>query len=136
VPVGKVNERAVMSAVDLFPTICAITGAKVPSGAKLDGIDVAPVWLGNDTVQRGPLYWEYGRNDKPVFKYGEDRSPSLAVRKDNWKLLMNPDRSKVELYDLSTDKKEAHNLAAEKPEIAKELARLVMDWRGTWPKRK
>ena len=135
VPAGKVNERAVLSAVDLFPTICAMSGATVPSGSKLDGIDVSTVLLGKDTVARGPLYWEYGRNDE-FFKYPEDRSPSLAVRKDNWKLLMTPDRSKVELYDLSKDTKEAHNLAAEKPEMVRELEKLVMDWRGTWPKRK
>jgi arylsulfatase A-like enzyme len=135
VPAGKVNDRAILSAVDLLPTICALTGAAVPRTHPLDGIDVAPVLLGRDAMPRAPLFFEYGRNDE-FFKFGPDRSPSLAVRRDQWKLLLNPDRSKIELYDLSKDAKEAHNLAAEKSELANELAKLALDWRQTWPKAK
>jgi hypothetical protein len=38
--------------------------------------------------------------------------------------------------DLATDVHEVKNLAAEKPDLAKELTQLVMGWRETWPKRK
>ena len=58
------------------------------------------------------------------------------MRRDNWKLLMNADGSRAELYDLAADMKEANNLAAAQPEIARELTQLAMNWRATWPKRK
>lgn len=135
VPAGKVDDRSVLMAEDVFPTLCAIAGATVPREHKLDGIDVSGVWRGKPLAKRGPVFWEYGRNDQ-FFKFGPDKSPNLAVRRDNWKLLVNADGSRTELYDLSTDVKEAKNLASEKPEIARELTKLVMDWRATWPKRK
>jgi arylsulfatase A-like enzyme len=135
VPAGRVNDRAVICAVDLFPTICALTGAKVPSAAKLDGVDVSAIWRGGAAPQRGPLFWEYGRNDE-WFKFGPDRSPNVALRRDNWKLLVNADGSNAQLYDLATDPKEAHNLAATKPEVARDLTKLALEWRSSLPKRK
>lgn len=132
VPAGRVDERSLLSAVDLFPTLCAFAGAAVPQGAKLDGLDVSGAWLGTPVEKRGPLFWEYGRNDK-FFHFGPDRSPSLAVRRDNWKLLVNPDGSKPELYDLATDPAETRNLASANPALTKELVGLVEDWRASWP---
>src|SRR5262249_44337820 len=118
-----------------LPTLCAIGGAQLPRDAKLDGVDISGVLRGESAVKRGPLFWEYGRNDE-FFKFGPDRSPSLAVRRNNWKLMVNPDGSRLELYDLATDMKETRNLATAKPELARELQRLVLDWRATWPERK
>jgi arylsulfatase A-like enzyme len=134
VPAGHVDERSVLIAQDLFPTLCAIAGAPLLREHALDGIDVSQAWRGRRLAGRGPVFWEYGRNDE-FFRFGPDTSPSLAVRRDNWKLLVNADGSRTELYDLATDVKEATNLAAAKPDVAKELTTLVMDWRATWPKR-
>ncbi len=134
VPAGRVDERSITSAVDMFPTFCAIAGAALPRGQALDGIDISAVWRGAVLPQRAPMFWEYGRNDQ-FFKFGPDKSPNLAVRRDSWKLLVNADGSRTELYNLATDAQEAKNLASEKPEIARELTKLVMDWRATWPKR-
>jgi arylsulfatase A-like enzyme len=135
VPAGNVDERSVLMAQDVFPTLCAIGGAALPREPGLDGIDVSQAWRGRPQARRGPVFWEYGRNDE-FFRFGPDRSPNLAVRRDNWKLLVNADGSRTELYDLATDVNEAKNLAAEKPDLAKELTKLVTDWRATWPKRK
>jgi arylsulfatase A-like enzyme len=123
-----------MSAIDLFPTICALTGAKVPSDAHLDGADDSAIWLGKPSTKRAPLFWEYGRNDQ-WFKFGPDRSPNVAVRRDNWKLLVNANGSDAQLYDLTDDMKEAKNLAAEKPAVAAELKKLALEWRASLPKK-
>jgi len=135
VPAGRVDDRSILSAVDLFPTICALAGATVPSDARLDGIDVSAVWRGTPATKRGPMFWEYGRNDE-WFKFGPDRSPNVAVRRDQWKLLVNADGSNAQLYDLAADLKEAKNLAGAQPEIARELTQLALDWRASLPKRK
>lgn len=135
VPAGRVEDRAISIAVDLFPTIAAIAGATLPREHRLDGMDVSAVWKGGAAPKRGPLFWEYGRNGES-FKFGNDRSPNVAVRRDNWKLLINADGSDAQLYDLATDVKEAHNVAGAKPEVARELTRLALEWRGSLPKAK
>jgi arylsulfatase A-like enzyme len=132
IPAGRVDTRSVLSAQDVFPTLCAIAGAALPQGQRLDGIDVSEAWRGQPLAGRGPLFWEYGRNEE-FFRFGPDRSPALAVRQGNWKLLVNADGSRTELYDLATDVREEKNLAVEKPALAAQLTRLVMDWRATWP---
>ncbi|WP_414660816.1 sulfatase family protein [Horticoccus sp. 23ND18S-11] len=134
VPAGRVDERSVLAAVDMFPTIAAIAGATLPRDAAIEGLDLSAVWRGQPAAARGPLFWEYGRNDE-FFRYlANDRSPNLAVRQAQWKLLVNADGSKPELYDLSLDPKEANNLASAQSARVKELTRLVLDWRATWPK--
>lgn len=135
VAAGKVDDKSILSAVDIYPTLAAIAGAST-KGVPLDGLDVTAVWKGKALAKRAPLFWEYGRNDNGAFKYGPDRSPSLAVRRDDWKLLINADGSRPELYNLAADKAEKKNLATEKPEIVAELKQLAMGWRATWPKKK
>ncbi len=136
VPAGRVDDRSVLVAPDLLPTLSALAGAKLPTAHTLDGSDVSAIWRGGVQAKRGPVYWEYGRNGGDAFKFGPDPSPTLAVRRDHWKLLINPDGSRPELYDLATDAKEANNLAAAQPEIVRDLKQLVMAWRATWPSKK
>jgi arylsulfatase A-like enzyme len=134
VPAGRVDDASPISAVDLLPTLCRIAGAAVPKDHPLDGLDVSDAFRGKAQPKRGPLFWEYGRNDE-FFKFGPDRSPNVAVRRDQWKLLVNADGSRVELYDLAADKKEAINLAEKHPAITRELTQLALDWRRSLPKR-
>jgi arylsulfatase A-like enzyme len=135
VPAGRVDEQSILSAVDFLPTLCNLAGAAAPRGNTLDGIDVSAVWRGETIPKRGPLYWEYGRNDE-FFRFGPERSPNVAVRRENWKLLVNADGSKTELYDLTLDPKEARNLAEAKPDLARELRKLALDWREALPKKR
>lgn len=134
VPAGRVEQNAITSAIDLFPTLCSIAGAKLPAGHTLDGVDVTAIWRGGAAPKRGPLFWEYGRNDES-FRYGPDKSPNVAVRRDDWKLLVNADGTRPELYNLATDAKESRNLITERPDVARELIKLALDWRGALPKR-
>ncbi|HTV02362.1 MAG TPA: hypothetical protein VMF13_17575, partial [Luteitalea sp.] len=133
VPAGKVDGRSILTAQDVFPTLCAIAGATLPGGEPLDGIDVSRAWRGQPITRRAPLLWEYGRNDE-FFQYGPDRSPSLAVRRGDWKLLINPDRTRTELYDIVKDPAEQQNVAGAHPAVVAELTALLFDWRETWPR--
>src|SRR5262249_4376208 len=80
-----------------------------PGGMKPDGEDRSAALLGAPAKGRArPLFWEYGRNEKffayPGAKNGageRDRSPNVAVRDGDWKLLVNADGGAAELYDLS-----------------------------------
>ncbi|MBI4625785.1 MAG: sulfatase-like hydrolase/transferase [Verrucomicrobia bacterium] len=135
IPAGRVEGGTITTAVDLLPTLCALTGARLPAEHRLDGLDLSAVWRGRKVMGRPALFWEYGRNDE-FFRFPADgRSPNLAVRRERWKLLVHADGTRPELYDLAADPAETRNLAAERPEQALELTRLVLDWRATWPKR-
>lgn len=128
---GIYDETSVVGAVDFLPTVCALTGAKLPADAKLDGEDVSDVLLRDQTRPRhGPLFWEWRST---VFGNPDFIPPPIAVRDGGWKLLTNRDRSRVELYDIPSDPAETTNLAAAHPEVVARLARLALDWKATLP---
>ena len=93
------------------------------------------VWRGATASKRGPLFWEYGRNEKS-FSYPpllRDRSPNLAVRDGPWKLLINADGSGAQLFDVVTDRSETNDLAGKQPGRVQRLTKLVLDWRKALP---
>ena len=58
----------------------------------------------------------------------------LSIRDGQWKLLMNPDRSRVELYDIPADPMEINNSAEGHPDVVKRLSKQVLGWQKTLPK--
>ncbi len=134
-PAGKVDQQSVLSANDLFPSLCELAGAKMPKDFAFDGKDESRVLLGKSSKESRTLYWEYGRNNESFgFPKGRDRSPNLAIREGNWKLLMNFDGTGIELYDLENDKNETTNLVSKKPELAEKLKTKLLAWRNSMPK--
>lgn len=136
IPGGKIDETTVFHAVDVLPTFCALAGARQPKDLHADGEDLSPALLGKPRRGRAkPLFFEYGRNEK-FFRYPSspaDRSPNLAIRDGNWKLLVNADGTAAELYDLATDQKETTNLADREPDVTKRLKATAIAWRKSLP---
>jgi uncharacterized sulfatase len=58
----------------------------------------------------------------------KNRLPDLAVRDGQWKLLVHRDGSDVQLFHITDDPTEAHDVAAEHPDIADRLKRQVIEW--------
>ncbi|MEO8498134.1 MAG: sugar-binding domain-containing protein, partial [Planctomycetota bacterium] len=89
---------------------------------------------GKPQVRSKPIEWEYGRDAsylqpaRPL-----DRSPNLAIRDGNWKLLVNDDGSRLELYDFSSSHKEFENVVGEHPDIAEKLSAELLAWRKSLP---
>lgn len=132
---GKTDQQSVISANDLFPTFSKLAGAKMPAGFAFPGKDRSKVFMGKSTDESRTLYWEYGRNNESfAFPKGRDRSPNLAIREGNWKLLMNFDGTSVELYNMETDFLETKNVASEKPELTEKLKTKLLNWRNSMPK--
>jgi arylsulfatase A-like enzyme len=132
---GHVDEKTVMEMVDLFPTFCAIAGAPMPAGFSFDGENMTAAFDNNSTSPDRTIFWEYGRKSKS-FSYPRvayDRSPHLAVRQGEWKLLVNPDGSDVQLYDMAADRNETNNLATVKVELAGRLKAAALAWKGSLP---
>jgi len=135
VPAGRVDDQTVMCGVDFFPMFCQLAGAALPKDEKLDGEDLSGSFFGKAVTRKNPLFWEYGRNE--TFGYPREtpneRSPNVAIRDGKWKLLVNADGSRVELYNLDMDRKETTNVADKNPAIAKRLTEAALQWRRSLP---
>lgn len=128
VPSGRVEKNAVVSGVDFFPTMAKLAGAPAPSG--VDGEEVSDILSGVSRPRKKPLYWEWRFN---VAGYSVNRSPILSARDGDWKLLMNPDRSRVELYKIPEDAMEMNNLAGQQGEIVKRIEKPLLAWHKSLP---
>jgi len=133
-PAGRVDTNAVICSVDFFPMFCKLSDTALPNGA-FDGEDLSANFFGKSVLRGHPLFWEYGRNETFGYprEYPGQRSPNVAVRDHDWKLLINADGSKLELYNLANDELETNNVAASNPEIAKRLSAAALAWRKSLP---
>ena len=107
---------------DLMTTFCDIAGVKnfrkrytnrsLP-GDCFDGLSIAPTLLGDNTKQQRHehLYWEFHETDQ------------IAVRRGDWKLIVV--KGIPRLYNLATDLHEDKDIAAEHPEIVRELFDII-----------
>ena len=59
--------------------------------------------------------------------------PILAIRDGDWKLLMNPDRSRIELYSIPDDPGEMTNLSEKHPDVVKRLSERALAWQKELP---
>ena len=127
---GEVNTTSVLCAVDLYPSLCKIANIRTEKNFKGDGQDYSKVMLGKSfTNRKTDLMWDFGRNDAfnfPANKY--HKSPHLAIRRGNMKLLVNGDGTDALLFDLSTDRLETTNIAMQHPTLVYELSQKVCAW--------
>jgi arylsulfatase A-like enzyme len=114
VPVNATNDMPWYFA-DFFPTAVDLAGAKPP--AHLDGISVLPVLLGKakDEVPRF-FYWEF-----------YERGFEQAAQWGKWKAVRHALKEPIELYDLTDDRAEKHNLANQHPDIVERFAAYLKE---------
>lgn len=131
----RVDETTVIASIDLFPTLVTVCGAKLPIGFLADGEDMSKA-LNADAVRRAkPLFWEYGRNETS-FAYPKNkthRSPNVAMRDGDYKLLLNADGSGAELYRVTTDPNETNDLAKSLADVAERMKSAAISWRKSMP---
>lgn len=104
---------------DVMPTLCDIAGVKSP---KSDGISFLPTLLGKRQKSHDYLYWEF-----PPFK--QDRG-WLSIRMGQWKGLVEgvaDGNTDMQLFDITIDPREEHNVAADNPKIIKAMWQAVKE---------
>ncbi len=107
---------------DVMPTLADIVGIEVPDD--IDGISFLPTLerRPDDQVEHHYLYWEF-----------HERGGRRAVRKGRWKAVQYDigERSDTptELFDLSVDVSEDHDIAAEHPNVVEELRQIMEEAR-------
>ncbi|WP_129669148.1 sulfatase [Phytoactinopolyspora endophytica] len=124
---GAVDDVSVLSSVDLHATLSAIAGIQPPD---TDGGDVSAAWTGQAHRRQKPLMWEhrFPNGSHPVHC-----SPASAIRDGDLKLLVNPDDSRVELYDVPRDPMELTNVADRHPAEVADMERRLRAYTATLP---
>lgn len=124
-----------ITGVDLYPTLCAITGADMPADQPRDGVNLIPLLSGDGSLEDRALYWHfpaylqsYSRTDQqrdPLYR----SRPCSIIRYGPWKLHEYFERGDLELYHLGRDIGEQNNLVQNRPEKAKQLHQMLIEWR-------
>ncbi len=118
---GTTSDR-VTGFEDWLPTILELVGEKAAKPADIDGISFAPTLLGKAQDERPFLYREFP-------SYGGQQALWLGqrwkgIRTELKKKNVKPDLT-LELYDLEADPSEAKDVAAEHPEVVKEIEAIL-----------
>lgn len=127
VPAGATDDSSVMCAIDWLPTVAKLTGCELPD-SNFDGEDRSTVLLGTRSARSTPIYWEYGVHGSIKPGKLEHRSPQLAMRDGDWKLLCNPDGSDVKLFNLKLDIGEKNDLSDSLSHKAKPMKASLLRW--------
>ena len=120
-PAGSVCHDPVIS-TDFYPTILDIAGLPTKPQQHLDGKSLTPLLKQEGPVERDALYWHY-----PHYS-NQGGFPGGAVRMGDFKLVERYEDGRVHLYNLQTDIGERQDLAAEMPELVKQMRAKLHAW--------
>ena len=121
---GRVPARQISNVVyfpDFMPTLARLAGSTSAVPSDTNGMDISPLFFGQDIdTDSRPLYWEFP---------GKQR----AIRRGEWKCVTVKKNAPLELYRIKDDPYEQHNLAAEHPDVVKQLDELMHAMRTPSP---
>ncbi len=116
--------------VDMYPTLVAIAGGRMPVTQVFDGESLLPLMrnvnakLARDAIfQHFPGYLGAGANQWRT-------TPVSLIQKGDWKLMEYLEDGRKELYNLRDDLGETKNLATAQPEKMEELYAQLVAWRA------
>ncbi len=110
--VGGRKWDGLCGALDMFPTLMAMTQSKMPATRPLDGKNIWPALRDNTASPVESYYWAWRNED--------------ALRTADWKLHRFFDH--LELYDIRADMSEAKNVAEAHPDVVKSLTAKMNAW--------
>lgn len=125
----------IASHIDILPTVVNACGLELLKERKIDGVSLLPLWMG--TTRNWPartMFFQCHRGLTP------QRYQNCAVVTQRYKMVGYPgtfnqrnlqifrDRPILELYDLSDDMGEKHNIAKSRPEIVNRLKAKYDIW--------
>ena len=103
------HASAMVETLDLFPTLCELTGLEVPEHAQ--GVSLKPI-LDKPTAEGHPAYSYAGKGK--------------TVRTQTHRLILHRD-GHVELYDHTSVAKETRNVASENPQLVNQLVAMIKE---------
>lgn len=110
--VGGKKWDGLCGALDMFPTLMAMTESEMPETRPLDGKNIWPALRDNQSSPVESYYWVWRDED--------------AIRTGQWKL--HRFFNHFELYDITKDATESNNIADAHPEVVMDLSLKMDDW--------
>ncbi len=110
---------ALVSTIDVLPTIASLTGTPLPADRPIDGVDISALLTGGEESPRHEfLYYSMGGDIQ-------------GIRQGDWKLLILPPKHNgkpdIMLFNLAKDIGEKNNLATKKPELVERLTQRMKE---------
>jgi arylsulfatase A len=108
---------------DVLPTLVELAGGKSPEG--IDGMSMTRALRGQTQPTHPYFYWEF-----------HERGFQQAVRMGQWKAVRLKSGAPVELYDLTADEHEQHDVSAQHADIVKKMEEILRTARTPserWP---
>ena len=131
-PAGRVTDALALS-TDFLPTLVDLLRLPVPAGVTFDGVSLRAV-LENGSPVRNEVFchFPHHQDTRPYEQMAAPRSaaPASSLRKGDWKLIRffadhDDGTDRYELYNLKEDAGETADLAAENPELVRELNAIL-----------
>ena len=118
IPQGEIRTQ-VGTIMDIYPTIAALVGVRVPETHPVDGHDLSRIIVrGEDSRHPGTFLMHFPHDHRGKY--------FTTYREDGWKLIYywspeKPSAAHCVLYDLISDPCEAEDVSARYPEVAASL---------------
>lgn len=158
IPSGAVSD-AMIAAMDFYPTFAKLCGAPLPK-AKIDGIDLSSMLLGESNATGRDVFWYYSGDELQAVRQGVWKlhlpheyltvaaEPGKGGKPSNWGNLQpksiqesgiqgiasrhgyRVESLPLSLFNLQTDPGETQNRAAEYPEVVKQLQAIAASARN------
>ncbi len=109
---------------DFYPTMLEMAGADLIPEQHVDGLSLAPLLRGGDSLDRDAIFWHdphYGN---------QGGTPGSSIRAGDWKLIEFYEDGRLELYNLVADVSETHNVAEKHPDVTRDLHEKLKTWRA------
>jgi hypothetical protein len=119
------RSEAIVQSEDYYPTLLAGLGLKPSADQRFDGASILPALKGGEL--KGKAVFQYFPHNPGVPDW---LPPAVSVHRDEWKLIRifnggDNGAHRYLLYNLHDDLSEKNNLAAQKPELVRELDALI-----------
>ena len=122
----------IMTVMDVFPTLSSASRINMNNTKMIDGRDMWPAIMEQEEIPlKDDIYFV-----SEIPNYGHFHT---TVFNKKWKLVQSISTSLLEikvenkLFDIANDPYEYHDLAAQKPNLVKEMAEKIRNWRALHP---
>lgn len=122
----------VMTVMDVFPTLAEAAGIAPQNERQFDGRSLWPAIGGGAVMPREDLV--YFASETPIYGHF-----NLTAFNEDWKLVQEIEQDQLattvtnHLFNIKEDPYEYNNLAQAQPEIVRELAGKIREWRALYP---
>jgi arylsulfatase A-like enzyme len=140
-PQDQVEDKAIVSAMDIFPTVAEMAALKVPGN--LDGKSLLPLLNGERDTHHDWLAWAQNRETWVIRKGKWKLTNNAGWKHKDFEILQNGDvveaaeeyifPNEPQLFNLESDIGETTNLIDQYPEIAGQLRALHAEWDSQMP---